>query len=320
LSFARRFAVLVLSLGVLRPAACPAPARSSRSVPLDGKTLDLTRRCSSSARPDDRIQVSTAPGPDGIVRRIEVRARETGRRRRLGGLRARQHTDEQIDRLIVAPHFRLAGSGLILAGPRLLAHRAHHAEPGLRARAPGQPGRRRLPRHARSRRGRHLRRRTAHARPAAALSVGAGRLQGQGQQLHALPRHRHRHRRPAGAVPDHRLRGQGHVMFPATAALAWAVLAYICIDFGFWNKVFDISPGRRAASGARRRGDPGRDAGGLPVRLSQPQPLARALQPRRLGWLLGLAAAVGVAIIDPVDRRRHRAAVARPLTRGLGFA
>ena len=32
-------------------------------------------------------------------------------------------------------------------------------------------------------------------------------------------------------------------MFPATAALAWAVLAYICIDFGFLNKVVEISPG-----------------------------------------------------------------------------
>ncbi len=32
-------------------------------------------------------------------------------------------------------------------------------------------------------------------------------------------------------------------MFPATAALAWAVLAYISIDFGFLNKVIEISPG-----------------------------------------------------------------------------
>ena len=36
---------------------------------------------------------------------------------------------------------------------------------------------------------------------------------------------------------------KGTVMFPATAALAWAVLIYICIDFGFWNKVIDMSPG-----------------------------------------------------------------------------
>ena len=46
----------------------------------------------------------------------------------------------------------------------------------------------------------------------------------------------------AGAVPHHRLRGvKGAVIFPAAAALAWAVLAYVCIDFGFWDKLFGMS-------------------------------------------------------------------------------
>jgi diguanylate cyclase (GGDEF)-like protein/PAS domain S-box-containing protein len=35
---------------------------------------------------------------------------------------------------------------------------------------------------------------------------------------------------------------KGSVMFPAAAALAWAVLVYIGIDFGFWGKVFALSP------------------------------------------------------------------------------
>ena len=36
---------------------------------------------------------------------------------------------------------------------------------------------------------------------------------------------------------------KGSVMFPAAAALAWAVLVYIGVDFGFWGKVFDMSAG-----------------------------------------------------------------------------
>src|SRR5260370_26771250 len=32
-------------------------------------------------------------------------------------------------------------------------------------------------------------------------------------------------------------------MFPAAAALGWAVLTYIGTDFGFWGKVFDLSAG-----------------------------------------------------------------------------
>ena len=58
----------------------------------------------------DRIQVSTAPGADGIVRRIEVRAREAGTNWAVFALA--NNGDEQIDRLIVAPHYRMVGSGL----------------------------------------------------------------------------------------------------------------------------------------------------------------------------------------------------------------
>ena len=36
---------------------------------------------------------------------------------------------------------------------------------------------------------------------------------------------------------------KGSVMFPAAAALGWAVLVYIGTDFGFWGKVFDLSAG-----------------------------------------------------------------------------
>src|SRR5262249_57182256 len=35
---------------------------------------------------------------------------------------------------------------------------------------------------------------------------------------------------------------KGSIMFPAAAALGWAVLVYIGIDFGFWGRVFALSP------------------------------------------------------------------------------
>ena len=77
----------------------------------DGRTLDLTGMVQLFHEPDDRIQVPTAPGPDGIVRRIEIRAQEG-----VGGsdwavFALSNNGDEQIDRLLVSPHFRLAGSG-----------------------------------------------------------------------------------------------------------------------------------------------------------------------------------------------------------------
>ena len=70
---------------------------------------------------------------------------------------------------------------------------------------------------------------------------------------------------------------KGSVMFPAAAALGWAVLVYIGIDFGFWGKVFDMSSGAERIWRASRRSDPRRHVTGLFVRLSQSQSMARAL-------------------------------------------
>ena len=93
---------------------------------------------------------------------------------------------------------------------------------------------------------------------------------------------------------------KGTSMFPATAALAWAVLAYICVDFGFLNKVIDISPGSEQMWRAGTEVGLAATLRRLPVHLSQPQPLARPLQLLarwldRSDWSL----IAGVAVIDP---------------------
>ena len=59
-------------------AAQPARAVDAISVRADAPAIDLTGVLEFQRSDTDRIQVSTAPGTDGIVRRIEVRAREGG--------------------------------------------------------------------------------------------------------------------------------------------------------------------------------------------------------------------------------------------------
>ena len=103
------------------------------------------------------------------------------RRRRLGDLRARQfrrRADRPPDRRAALSH---GGLRPVLARPRHLARGEHHAEFRRPAGAAGLRNRRYFPRHARSRHRHHLCRGTAHRQPAADLSVGARRLQGQGQ-------------------------------------------------------------------------------------------------------------------------------------------
>ena len=77
-----------------------ARAVESVNVRLDAAAIDLTAATEVQHTEGDRIQVSTAPGPDGIVRRIEVRAREGNNNWAVFALT--NNSDEQIDRLIGA--------------------------------------------------------------------------------------------------------------------------------------------------------------------------------------------------------------------------
>ncbi len=104
---------------------------------------------------------------------------------------------------------------------------------------------------------------------------------------------------------------KGSVMFPAAAALGWAVLVYIGIDFGFWGKVFDMSAGAERVWRASRRGDPGGDAAGVPVRLSQSRRAGTcATRTSPSPGSSALAALVGGRAVRSLDRLRHRAHVA----------
>ena len=276
---------------------------------VDASAIDLTEAVERLKSEGDRIQVSTAAGADGIIRRIEVRAREAGQNWAVFALA--NNSDEQIDRLIVAPHYRMVDSGTVVARPRPVAHGQHHAELGRPAGPPGFAERRHLPHHARSRHGDHLRGRAAHRPAAAALSVGAGRLQGQDQLVHALPRHRHRHRGPARAVPHHPVRreGLGDVSGGRRARLGGAGL--------YRHRLRILGQGvrplgrHRACLARLGRGDPRRDAGGVSVRLSQPQPLARALRAHHGRLARVPRRAHGGRGVQSGGRLRRRAPVAR---------
>src|SRR3954470_14740743 len=110
LRMVRWLAPMALGLMMLI-AADPAGAVDAVSVRGDASAIDLTGVLDFQHSESDRIQVSTAPGTDGIVRRIEVRAREGGQNWVVFALA--NNTDDQLDRLIVAPHYRMVSSGLL---------------------------------------------------------------------------------------------------------------------------------------------------------------------------------------------------------------
>ena len=235
---ATALAVLVFAalLGVSGAAAVEAV-----NVRVDAAAIDLTDAVEFQRTDGDRVQVSTAPGPDGIVRRIEVRAREAGSNWAVFALA--NNGDEQIDRLIVAPHYRMVGSGLLW--PDLGVSRIVYITPSS-----GDPPERQDNPNA------DVFRITLD--PGSVITFVAELRTANLPQLYLWEPDAYKDKVNSLTLYQGIVIGiagllslfltilfvvKGSVMFPAAAALSWAVLVYIGVDFGFWGKVFDMSSG-----------------------------------------------------------------------------
>ncbi|GAC1330148.1 MAG: EAL domain-containing protein [Beijerinckiaceae bacterium] len=235
-----RYLYTLIAAAFLFAGLTPAMAIESVRVPLDASAIDLTQAIESYSSQGDRLQVSTAPGADGIVRRIEVRAVEVGTRPSWIVFALTNDTDEQIERLIVAPHFRLVGSGIIwpdLGATRISAITASQGfppervdsadadvfrltlDPGTTVTYVGELRTPNLPQIV-------LWEPDAYKDKLTSLTLYKGIVIGIAGLL--------------ALFLTIVFVVKGAVIFPAAAALAWAVLAYVCIDFGFWNKLFGI--------------------------------------------------------------------------------
>jgi diguanylate cyclase (GGDEF)-like protein/PAS domain S-box-containing protein len=222
-------------------AVSPARAVEAVNVRTDAAAIDLTDAVEYQRTDSDRIQVSTAPGADAIVRRIEVRAREAGKNWAVFALA--NNGDEQIDRLIVAPHYRMVGSGLIW--PDLGLSRIVYITPSS-----GDP-----PEHQDNASADVYR---ITLDPGTVITFVAELRTSRLPQLYLWEPDAYKDKVNSLTLYQGIVIGiagllalfltilfvvKGSVMFPAAAALGWAVLVYIGVDFGFWGKVFDMSSG-----------------------------------------------------------------------------
>jgi diguanylate cyclase (GGDEF)-like protein/PAS domain S-box-containing protein len=218
-----------------------AAAVEAINVRVDAAAIDLTDAVEFQRTDGDRVQVSTAPGPDGIVRRIEVRSREAGSNWAVFALA--NNGDEQIDRLIVAPHYRMVGSGLLW--PDLGVSRIVYITPSS-----GDPPERQDNPNA------DVFRITLD--PGSVITFVAELRTANLPQLYLWEPDAYKDKVNSLTLYQGIVIGiagllslfltilfvvKGSVMFPAAAALSWAVLVYIGVDFGFWGKVFDMSSG-----------------------------------------------------------------------------
>ncbi|MGZ5802648.1 MAG: EAL domain-containing protein [Xanthobacteraceae bacterium] len=220
-----------------------APFRAAHAVEavnvrIDASAIDLTDAVERAKTDGDILQVSTAPAADGIVRRIGVRAREGGVNWAIFALA--NSSDEQIDRLIVVPRYRMAGSGLFW--PDLGISRVVNITPSSGDRPERQDSA------------------TADIfrvtlDPGTVITYVAELRTENLPQIYLWEPDAYKDKINSFTLYQGIVIGiagllalfltilfvvKGSVMFPAAAALGWAVLVYIGIDFGFWGKVFDL--------------------------------------------------------------------------------
>ena len=111
---------------------------------------------------------------------------------------------------------------------------------------------------------------------------------------------------------------RGAMIFPAAAALAWAVFAYVCIDFGFWRKMFGLED---ATERIWRAGVEATIAATLIVFLFAYLNLRRwhvRYMHFALAWLVLMAAVVGLSVFNaPVAAGVARISIATVAGVGL---
>jgi diguanylate cyclase (GGDEF)-like protein/PAS domain S-box-containing protein len=108
----RHLFALAMCLAFALAAFAPAAAFEVISVPEDVNAINLSDVIEIQPGSEGRVQLSTAPGEDGIIRRIEVLASQQGTNPNFALFALRNESDQQIERLLVAPFFRLPGSGI----------------------------------------------------------------------------------------------------------------------------------------------------------------------------------------------------------------
>ena len=240
-----RLACLIVLLLALAMSLTPWPCSTAHAVePIvvkpEQEKLDITALGELYEGRGDKLQIETAPGQDGYVGRMAVQATTPGTNPGWLVFALTNPTTEPITRWLSAPRYTLANSRVL--SPELDAHRIAAITPSLGFR----------PEPMKSARADMFR---LTLEPGQTITYAAEMSSGQVPRLMLWSPEAYQAKQQDRMLFNGVLLGitgllaifltaifaaNHRAIFPATALVAWAVLAYFCVDFGFWSKLFPV--------------------------------------------------------------------------------
>jgi diguanylate cyclase (GGDEF)-like protein len=310
-----RFCLLLLA-GLLLLSS-PSAAIEAIVVKPDQDRLDITALGELYERRGDRLQIDTAPGPDGYVGRVAVQATTPGTNPSWLVFALANPSDERLIRWLVIPRYSLVSSGFFW--PDLDSARVAAITPSLGFRPEREPSDRS-----------DVFRLTLE--PGQTITFAAELASNRLPRIVLWDPNAYQVRQQDRMLFNGVLLGitgllaifltaifaaNHRAIFPATALVAWAALAYFSVDFGFWHKLFPVGSDRislyRAASEAAL-------AASLVIFLYAFLRIGlwhRWIKTAFWAWIAAQTALVGFAVLDP-NLAAGLARVSTLLIAGLG--
>ncbi len=286
-----------LLLAVLQ--APPALALQPIMISPDQERLEITTLGEYFDGRGDSLQLETAPGVDGITGRMSVRAATPGTSPSWIAFALRNVSDKQIERFVTAERYSVIGSGVVW--PDLDARRIETLTPSIGF----------VPERVKSDRADIFR---ITLEPGQTITYVAELSSERFARVFLWkPLEYELKARDRQLFNGINLGLVGllaifltsvfaanhKVIFPATALVAWCVLAYLCVDFGFWHKLFQLRPEDNAVY---RAATEAAIAASLVIflhtflRLGLWHGFLRMLVS---AWIIAQLALVAVAVVDP---------------------
>ncbi|HZT49986.1 MAG TPA: 7TM diverse intracellular signaling domain-containing protein, partial [Hyphomicrobiaceae bacterium] len=235
--------LLVLGLLLQMPSA---HALKAIAVGNDADRIEITALGEAHEGRGDTLQIETAPGADGIGGRMSVRATTPGTSPTWFVFALTNATDKPIERWLVADRYGSVGSGVVW--PDLDARRIDAVTPSVGY----------VPERMKNDRADVFR---LTLEPGQTVTFAAELASDRFARLYLWKAIEYEQKARDRQLFNGILLGitgllaifltavfaaNHKAIFPTAAIFTWCVLAYLCVDFGFWHKLFNVRPEENA--------------------------------------------------------------------------